>query len=92
MYNITRGNSADFVVEALSSAGGLIIPSSLTLTVTYKVSGVPTVDTVTMTVSNSFWTGSWDSSPADLGIATVTITYPGLSGVARTETLNVIDP
>lgn len=91
MYNINRGRSADFVVEALSSAGLLIIPSSMTLTVTYHISGVPTVDTVPMTIVNSLWTGTWDSSPADLGRATVTITYPGLSGVARTETLNIID-
>lgn len=90
-FNVTQGNTAQFVIEPISSLGALVVPSSLTLTIAYNAGGTATTATPTMTLTNSFWVGSWDTTPADLGEATWTVTYNGLPGTAATGTLRIIE-
>jgi hypothetical protein len=76
--NIEQGNTADFTVEFLDSSGSLTVPSSGTLTMVYvNTSNVVQTDAVPLTVSNSFFTGSWSSTSAALGLATWNATMAG---------------
>jgi len=69
--NIEQGNSANFTVEFLDSNRALTVPSGGTLTISYtNTSNVATSETITLTESNSFFTGTWSSTSASLGLAT----------------------
>ena len=69
--NIEQGNSANFAVEFLSADGSLSVPTSGTLSITYtSIANVSTTEDVTLTNSNSFFTGTWSSTSAALGLAT----------------------
>lgn len=74
-FNIQQGNSVEFVVEFLSSAGLLTTSPSATMVVTYtNTSNATQTDTVTMASVGSFFTGVWSSTSAALGLATWTAT------------------
>lgn len=73
--NIESGNSAKFAIEFLDSTGALTVPSSANLSVVYiNTSNVSQTDSVTLTQTNSFWTGTWSSVSAALGLAIWTAT------------------
>lgn len=73
--NIEQGNSAKFAIEFLDSTGALTVPSSANLSVAYtNISNTTQTDSVTLTEENSFWTGTWSSTSAALGLATWTAT------------------
>lgn len=70
-FNIEKGNSATFNLEFLDSSGNLTVPSGATLSISYtNTSNAAQTDSVDLTLSDSFWTGTWSSTSAALGIAT----------------------
>lgn len=90
--NIAQGNSAEFVVEYFDSDGDLTVPTTAQLTVTYtNTSNTSTVDSVTMTLVNSFYTGTWSSATASLGLATWQAFADGGATVQATGQLRIID-
>lgn len=90
--NITKGRTAQFIVEFIDASGNLVTPSSGQLTINYAVNFVSQQDVIDLSPSGSFWTGSWDSSPADLGIANWSVTSPLTTTPAQVGEINVIDP
>lgn len=91
--NISQGNSAQFVVEYFDADGDLTVPTTAEMTVTYvNTSNGTSVDSVTMTLSNSFFTGTWSSATAALGLATWVATADGGSTTQATGQLRIIDP
>ena len=90
--NITQGNSAQFVVEFLSN-GSLIVPSSGNLTVAYtNTSKATQTDTVSLTLIGSYFTGTWSSTSAALGIASWNLTAAGSTATQQAGTIRVITP
>lgn len=76
--NIEAGNTASFAVEFLDSSGDLTVPSTTNMLVTYtNTSNASTTDIVTLTEDNSFFTGTWSSTSAALGLATWSVTMTG---------------
>lgn len=76
--NIQQGNSATFTIEFLSSIGTLTVPSSGNLTMTYiDINNTPVVESVDLTPINSFFTCTWSSTSAALGLADWNITAAG---------------
>lgn len=92
MFNVTQGNTARFIVEFISSLGVQQTPSSAQVVVTYSVAGSATTGTVALTLDSGFWAGNWDSTPADLGIASWLASSPLSPSPAATGLLNIIDP
>ncbi len=89
-FNVTQGSTVEFTVEFFNANGVLTVPSSATLTVTYTTtSGGSSSTTVALTQSNSFFTGTWGSGVAALGLATVSITAPG-QATPTTATLRIL--
>lgn len=90
--NLQQGNTADFVVEYFTAQGLLSIPLGGSVDVSYvNTSNVSTTDTVSLTQNESFFTGSWSSASARLGLATWVVTATGSSAVAVTGQLRIID-
>lgn len=70
-FNIHQGNSANFTVEFFDTLGSLSVPPSASMTVTYtNTSNATQVDGVTLSPNGSFFTGTWSSTSAALGLAT----------------------
>ena len=91
--NLTTGNSANFVLEFLDISGLITTPSSATLTVSYtNTSNASQVDTVSLTLTGSFWTGAWSSTSASLGIATWNLASVGSTVSVQTGLIRVIGP
>ncbi len=91
-FNIQQGNSANFVVEFLSSADSLSMPSTTNMTVTYtNLSNASQSDTVTLTPTGSFYTGTWPSTSAALCTAVWVVTATGSTAVQSTGQLRIID-
>ncbi len=89
--NIEQDNTANFAVEFLDSSGSLTVPSTCNFTVNYtNRSNVSVTDTVTMTESNSLFTGSWSSTSAALGLATWSVTMAGSTSVQATGQIRVL--
>lgn len=90
-FNLEQGNTSNFTVEFLDSTGALTVPSTCNFTVAYtNTSNTSQTDTVTMTLSNSFWTGAWSSTSAALGLATWSVTMTGSTAVQSTGQVRVI--
>lgn len=88
--NIEQGNSASFAIEFLDSSGDLTVPSSADLSITYvNTSNISTTDSVTLTEDNSFWTGTWSSASAALGLATWVATG-GSTTISATGQLRIL--
>lgn len=90
--NITRGDTAQFVVEFIDSSGNLVTPSSGTLTINYTQNFIAQQAVVALSLNGSFWTGTWNSTPADLGIADWSVSSPLTPNPAQVGQLNIIDP
>ena len=89
--NIEKGNTAYFSIEFLSSVGELTTPSSANMTVAYtNTSNASVTDTVSLTLSNSFFSGSWSSTSAALGLATWQATMAGSTVVQATGQLRIL--
>lgn len=91
--NITQGNTARFVAEFFDSAGSLTVPSSATLTITYidRAALTSTSTSIGLTQTNSFFLGTWSSTGAALGLATWSVSAPGITSPAATGEIRVID-
>ena len=90
--NVTTGSTVQFTVEFFDSTNVLTVPTSATLTVTYPLSSnsiVTTTATISMSPSGSFFTATWGSAVAALGITTYSISAPGQAS-ATTGTLRLI--
>lgn len=89
--NIEQGNSANFTVSFLDSSGNPTTPSTCHFTVAYtNTSNASTTDTVTMTESNGFFTGTWSSTSAALGLATWQVTMTGSTEVQAAGQVRVL--
>lgn len=89
--NIEAGNSANFAVSFLDSSGSPTTPSTCNFTVAYtNTSNASVTDTVTMTQSNGFFSGTWSSTSAALGLATWQVTMTGSTTVQATGQIRVI--
>ncbi len=76
-FNIEQGNSVNFAVEFLDINGNLSIPASPGMTVTYINNSASTqIDSVSLSLSGSFYTGTWSSTSAALGLAKWLTTAP----------------
>lgn len=90
---VRTGNSAKFVVEFLDTSGNLTIPSSGTVYVAYtNTSNSSQTDTVSLTPTGSFFTGTWSSTSAALGIATWTLLSAASTSTMQTGTIRVVSP
>lgn len=90
--NIESGNSTFFTVEFLDSTGSLTVPASAGMTVTYtNTSNSTQTDTVTLTPNGSFFTGTWSSTSAALGLATWITTMTGSTTTQATGQVRVIE-
>lgn len=88
--NATLGSTIEFTVEFFDSANVLTVPTSATLTVTYPVNNVTTASCVIgMSASGSFFTATWGSGVAMLGLSSYSISAPG-QATATTGTLRLI--
>jgi hypothetical protein len=68
----------EFTVEFLDGNGDITIPTSASMQIVYTtVAGSTTVDSISMTPSGSFFTATWGSGVAQLGMANYLITAPG---------------
>lgn len=89
--NIEKGNSASFTIEFLNASGVLTTPSTANLTVAYtNTSNASVTDTVSLTQSNSFFTGTWSSTSAALGLATWEATMAGSTVIQATGQLRIL--
>ena len=89
--NIQKDNSATFAIEYLSTSGYLTVPSSGGLTVTYiNNSNISVTDNVTLTESNSIFTGVWSSTSAALGLATWQATMAGSTVIQAAGQVRVL--
>ena len=78
--NVTTGSTVQFTVEFFDSTNVLTVPTSATLTVTYPLSSnsiATGTATISMTPSGSFFTGTWGSGVAALGITSYSVSAPG---------------
>lgn len=79
-FNLEQGNSAKFGVEFLDITGSPTVPLSATMTVTYTtVSNSSQVDSFTLNQVGTFFTGSWASTNAALGLATYSVLISSVS-------------
>lgn len=91
--NITQGNSAFFTAEFYDSGGALSVPSGATLSITYTNTGnASQTDSISMSLAGSFYTATWPSTSAALGLAPWTITATGNSTAAQLGIIRVITP
>lgn len=91
--NIVYGNSAFFTAEFYDANGVLSIPAGATLSITYtNINNASQTDTATMTLVNSFYTTTWSSTNAALGLAPWTITATGATSASQIGVIRVIDP
>jgi len=82
-FNIEQGNTANFVVEFFDVNGLLSVPSTPGMTVTYTNTSYATqTDVVSLSLNGAFFTGTWSSTSAALGIATWSTTAPSSVQVA----------
>lgn len=92
--NASLGDSIVFTVEFFSS-GVLTVPSSASLTITYPPSSnsITTVScTIGMSAAGNFFTATWASSVAALGLSSYAASAPGITTNASgtTGTLRLI--
>ena len=91
--NLTQGNSAFFTCEFYDTSGNVTIPSGGTVNVTYtNTSNTTTTDLVSLSQTGSFFTGTWSSVLASLGLATWQLFATGNSTAVQTGQLRIIVP
>lgn len=92
--NASLGSTVEFTVVFFDSTGVLTVPSSATLTVTYPPSSnsITTASCVVgMSAAGNFFTATWGSGVAALGLSSYSIAAPG-QATATTGTLRLISP
>lgn len=90
--NIQQGNTASFVVEYLDSSGNYSLPAGGSIEVSYtNTTNSPTTDTVTLSLANSYFTGSWAATTAGLGLATWVVFASGSTTAYATGQIRVIE-
>lgn len=91
--NISYPNTARFVVEFFDTEGALTVPSSGTLTISYtdRTTLSATSTSIGLTQANSFFLGTWSSTGAAIGLATWSVSAPGITSPAASGTIRVID-
>jgi len=88
--NIEQGNSANFTLEFLDATGAITVPTAPAMVVNYiNTSSVSQSQSVTLSLVNEFYTGTWASLTASLGIATWVVTSE-ISSVGATGQLRII--
>lgn len=88
--NVQQGNTANFVVEYFDGSGSYTKPLSGSVQISYtNTANVATTDIVSLTLTNRFFTGSWDTSVAKLGLATWTV-IANSTTIAETGQIRVI--
>lgn len=91
--NINYGNSAFFTAEFYDSNGLLTVPSGATLSITYtNINNAAQTDVLVMSLLNSFYTVTWSSSNASLGLAPWSVFITGFSTASQVGVIRVIDP
>jgi hypothetical protein len=91
--NITQGNGAFFTAEFYDSFGNITTPSGAQVTVTYiNTSNATITDTVSLAPIGYFYTGTWASSLASLGLATWLLFATSNSTSMQTGQIRVIEP
>lgn len=91
--NIVQGNSAFFTAEFYDSSGNLTVPPGATLAISYiNTSNASATDNVALSLTGSFFTGTWSSASASRGLASWSITATGNSTASQTGQIRVIDP
>lgn len=92
--NATLGSTIGFTVEFFDSAGNLTVPSSATLTITYPLSSnslATTTAIIGMSAAGNFFTTTWGSGVAALGLSSYSIAAPG-QATPTAGTLRLITP
>jgi hypothetical protein len=81
--NVVTGSTVGFTVVFFSTTSGqsvMTVPSSATLTITYPLSSnsiATGTATISMSPSGSFFTATWGSGVAALGITSYSVSAPG---------------
>lgn len=78
--NVRTGSTVEFTVEFFDSANVLTVPTSATLTVTYPpvANSITLVScTIGMTPNGWFFTATWGSGVAALGLSSYSVAAPG---------------
>lgn len=89
--NVTQGSTVEFTVEFFDSNQILTVPTSATMTVTYPPSSnniAIATAVIGMTPSGSFFTATWGSGVAALGLSSYSVSAPG-QATPTTGTLRV---
>lgn len=91
--NISYPNTARFVVEFFDANNALTVPSSGTLTVSYidRVTLTTTSTDISLTQTNSFFLGTWSTADAAFGLASWSVSAPGITSPAASGQIRVID-
>lgn len=93
--NVVAGSTVGFTVAFFSTASGsavTVVPSSATITITYPLSSNSNTTTSTiigMVLSGSYFTATWGSAVAGLGITSYSVSAPG-QATATTGSLRII--
>lgn len=90
--NVTTGSTVEFTVEFFDSNNVLTVPTSATLTVTYPPSSnsITTISvSIAMSAAGSFFTATWGSGVAALGLSSYSVAAPG-QATPTTGTLRLI--
>ena len=91
--NIVQGNTAEFIAEFFDSNNATSVPVGASIIVDYTtITNVSTSTTVSMTLTNSFFIGTWSTANATLGVATWNLYATGESTAAQTGLIRVIAP
>ena len=92
--NVTLGSTVQFTVEFFDSNQILTVPTSATITVTYPLSSNSLTlasCAIGMTPVGSFFTATWGSGVAALGLSSYSVNAPG-QATPTTGTLKVLSP
>ena len=90
--NAVLGSTIGFSVVFFDTTGAVTVPSSATLTVTYPPSSNSLTTAscaIGMSPSGSFFTATWGSGVAALGISTISVNAPGQAS-PTTQTLRLV--
>lgn len=89
-FNVPSGRPVQIVLTFFSS-GQITVPTSATVIITYPLSSAPltTVScSLPMTATGNFFTATWASSVAALGLSSATGVAPGIAS-ADPQTLRI---
>lgn len=95
--NVPSGRTVVFTAVFFDTSEAVTVPSSATITVTYPDAASPLTlisCAIGMTAAGDFFTASWSSSVAALGLSSFSAAAPGQVTAApgATGTLRVISP